>query len=82
MFVLQNNERGGLRMGELEMEPLAAGGGEVAKFDLTLGLAEDERGVAGSLSYRATLWERVTMERMAGALRPPGRGRCTDPPAR
>ncbi len=66
MFVLQNNDRSGLRMGELEMEPLAAGGEEIAKFDLTLGLAEDEQGFAGSLSYRAELWERATIERMAG----------------
>ena len=66
MFVLQNNERGGLRMGALEIEPLSSGGGEIAKFDLTLGLAEDEQGFAGSLSYRAELWERATMERMAG----------------
>ncbi|HEU0078247.1 MAG TPA: amino acid adenylation domain-containing protein, partial [Longimicrobiaceae bacterium] len=67
MFVLQNNERGGLRMGALEMEPLAAVGGEgIAKFDLTLGLVEDEQGVAGSLSYRAELWDEATMERMAG----------------
>ncbi|HEX7242603.1 MAG TPA: amino acid adenylation domain-containing protein, partial [Longimicrobiaceae bacterium] len=66
MLVLQNEERGGLRMGEVEMETLAAGGGEIAKFDLTLGLAEDEGGVRGSLSYRAELWDRATMERMAG----------------
>ncbi|HEV2147714.1 MAG TPA: non-ribosomal peptide synthase/polyketide synthase [Longimicrobiaceae bacterium] len=65
MFVLQNNERGGLRMGELEMEPLAADGGEIAKFDLTLGLGEDEQGFAGSLSYRAGLWDEATMKRMA-----------------
>ncbi|HEU0078022.1 MAG TPA: amino acid adenylation domain-containing protein, partial [Longimicrobiaceae bacterium] len=67
MFVLQNNERGGLRMGELEMEPLAArSGGEIAKFDLTLGLAEDAECVVGALSYRAGLWDGATMERMAG----------------
>ncbi|MEW5927747.1 MAG: non-ribosomal peptide synthase/polyketide synthase [Gemmatimonadota bacterium] len=67
MFVLQNNERGGLRMGALETEPLVRGGGEeVAKFDLTLGLAEDEGGFAGSLSFRAELWDAATVERMAG----------------
>ena len=64
MFVLQNNERGELRMGELEMEPLAANGEETPKFDLTLVLAEDGQRVAGSLSFRAGLWERATMERM------------------
>ncbi len=66
MFVLQNDERGELRMGDLEVEPLAGGGGEVAKFDLTLALAEDGQGFAGALSYRAQLWERATLERMAG----------------
>ncbi|HEV2736747.1 MAG TPA: condensation domain-containing protein, partial [Longimicrobiaceae bacterium] len=65
MFVLQNNERGELRMGELEMEPLAVDGGKIAKFDLVLTMAEDEQGFAGSLSYRAELWDSATMERMA-----------------
>ncbi|HEV2736801.1 MAG TPA: amino acid adenylation domain-containing protein, partial [Longimicrobiaceae bacterium] len=66
VFVLQDNERGVLRMGGLEMEPLAAGGDEeTAKFDLTLGLAEGVQGFAGVLSYRAELWERATMQRMA-----------------
>ncbi|HEV2733823.1 MAG TPA: AMP-binding protein, partial [Longimicrobiaceae bacterium] len=67
MFALQDDERGELRMGGLEMEPLAAGGGgETPKFDLTLTLAEGGQGFAGSLSFRAELWERATMERMAG----------------
>ncbi|MEW5928486.1 MAG: amino acid adenylation domain-containing protein [Gemmatimonadota bacterium] len=67
MFALQADERGGLRMGALEVEPLAAGGGgETPKFDLTLTLAEGGEDFAGSLSFRAELWERATMERMAG----------------
>ncbi|HEX7241899.1 MAG TPA: amino acid adenylation domain-containing protein, partial [Longimicrobiaceae bacterium] len=65
----QNEERGGLRMGEVEMETLAAGGGEIAKFDLTLEMREDEQGFAGSLSYRAGLWDGATMERMAAHFR-------------
>jgi amino acid adenylation domain-containing protein len=68
MFVLQNNERGELRMGELEVEPLAADGEEIAKFDLKLGLAEDDQGLSGLLSYRAELWDRATLERMVGHL--------------
>ncbi|HEX7241786.1 MAG TPA: amino acid adenylation domain-containing protein, partial [Longimicrobiaceae bacterium] len=79
MLVLQNEERGGLRMGEVEMETLAAGGGEIAKFDLTLGLAEDERGVRGSLSYRAELWDRATMERMVEHLEVLLEAVATDP---
>ncbi|HEU0079606.1 MAG TPA: amino acid adenylation domain-containing protein, partial [Longimicrobiaceae bacterium] len=79
MFVLQNNERGGLRMGTLEMEPLAArSGGEIAKFDLTLALVEDEQGFAGSLSYRTELWERAVVERMAGHLARLGGAVATD----
>ncbi|MET0398426.1 MAG: amino acid adenylation domain-containing protein, partial [Longimicrobiaceae bacterium] len=66
MFVLQNNERGELRMGALEMEPLSGGDAEIAKFDLMLALAEDERGFSGSLSFRSDLWERATLERMSG----------------
>ncbi|HEY7767829.1 non-ribosomal peptide synthetase, partial [Longimicrobium sp.] len=66
MFALQNAERDGPRMGGLEMEPLASGGGETSKFDLMLDLSEDERGFAGSLAFRAELWERATLERMAG----------------
>jgi amino acid adenylation domain-containing protein len=65
MFALQNNERGGLRMGALEMEPLAGGGGqEIVRFDLTLALAEDEQGFAGALSYRAELWDTGTIARL------------------
>ncbi|HEV2735037.1 MAG TPA: condensation domain-containing protein, partial [Longimicrobiaceae bacterium] len=80
MFVLQNNERRGLRIGELEMEPLADGGDEeIARFDLTLGLAEDERGFAGSLSYRPELWERATMRRMREHLEVLLEGMSADP---
>ncbi len=63
MFSLQNNERGELRMGALEAEPLA-GGGETARFDLSLALAEDGEVLRGALSYRAELFERATAERM------------------
>ncbi|HEU0077471.1 MAG TPA: condensation domain-containing protein, partial [Longimicrobiaceae bacterium] len=66
MFVLQNNERGALRMGALEMEPLAGGSEEIAKFDLVLALEEGSEGVAGTITYRAALWDAATMERMAG----------------
>ncbi len=66
MFALQNDDQGGPRMGALEMGPLGSGGGEIVKFDLMLDLAEGDRGFAGSLSFRAELWERATMERMAG----------------
>ncbi|MET0398828.1 MAG: condensation domain-containing protein, partial [Longimicrobiaceae bacterium] len=66
MLVLRNDDPGELRMGGLDVEPLGAGAEGIAKFDLTLGLAADEQGIGGSLTYRAELWERATMERMAG----------------
>jgi amino acid adenylation domain-containing protein len=65
MFVLQNNAREALRLGDVEAEGLGAGG-ETAKFDLTLALGETEEGVSGSLSYRAELFDAETVERMLG----------------
>ncbi|MFL5539051.1 MAG: condensation domain-containing protein, partial [Longimicrobiaceae bacterium] len=38
------------------------------KFDLTLYFAEDERGITGGLEYSTALFERSTIERMAGHL--------------
>ncbi|HEX6036828.1 non-ribosomal peptide synthetase, partial [Longimicrobium sp.] len=64
MFVLQNNALEALRLGELHAAPFAADA-ESAKFDLTLALAETDDAVAGSLTYRAELWDAATMERMA-----------------
>ncbi|HEV2733980.1 MAG TPA: amino acid adenylation domain-containing protein, partial [Longimicrobiaceae bacterium] len=64
-FALRNDERSGLRMGALEMEPLTGRGGEeMVRFDLALALAEDERGFAGVLSYRAELWDPGTVGRL------------------
>ncbi|HEX7242221.1 MAG TPA: amino acid adenylation domain-containing protein, partial [Longimicrobiaceae bacterium] len=69
MLALQNNERGELRMGGLEVEPLDAGGEGAAKFDLTLAMGEDGERLGGTLSYRAELWDAATVERMAGHFR-------------
>ncbi len=68
LFALQNIEPGELEMSGLEVEPLPCGQ-EAAKFDLSLLVSEDERGVRGGLSYRAALWEPATMARMAEHLR-------------
>ncbi|MEW5926854.1 MAG: non-ribosomal peptide synthase/polyketide synthase [Gemmatimonadota bacterium] len=65
MFVLEAGGRREPRMGGVEAEPLPVGGAEAAKYDLTLDLAADGEGVSGWISYRAGLWERATMERMA-----------------
>ncbi|HEX6040047.1 non-ribosomal peptide synthetase, partial [Longimicrobium sp.] len=64
LFVLQNNERATLRLGDLAAEPLQAGEPTV-KFDLSLGLGETEDGgLAGALAYRAELFDAPTVERM------------------
>ncbi|HEX7243162.1 MAG TPA: amino acid adenylation domain-containing protein, partial [Longimicrobiaceae bacterium] len=68
MLVLQNTAREELRMGGVELAPLPVDGGEVVKFDLTLGMEEEAGGLRGSIAYRAGLWDPSTMERMAGHL--------------
>src|SRR5437899_1103333 len=49
----------------LEVSPLSLPGGG-AKFDLTLELAEDDRGLLGTLEYRSDFFEHSTVERLAG----------------
>ncbi|HEV2733485.1 MAG TPA: amino acid adenylation domain-containing protein, partial [Longimicrobiaceae bacterium] len=67
MFILQDLERGELRMGPLRVDPLPADA-EAARFDLTLAMAERDEGLAATLKYRPELWERATAERMLGHL--------------
>ncbi|HST59480.1 MAG TPA: amino acid adenylation domain-containing protein, partial [Longimicrobium sp.] len=47
-----------------EMEP----GLDTAKFDLSLGLARDARGMRGELGYSTDLFDRATIARMLGHL--------------
>jgi amino acid adenylation domain-containing protein len=68
LFVLQNNARELLRLGDLAAEAVAADA-ESAKFDLTLSLVETEDGLAGSLVYRTDLFEAATVERMLDHFR-------------
>jgi amino acid adenylation domain-containing protein len=65
MFVLQNNEQGGLELGGAGVETLVAGSSAV-KLDLTLSLWEEGGEIRGGLAYRSELWDAATMERMAG----------------
>jgi amino acid adenylation domain-containing protein len=53
-----------LHLGALEAEPVA-GGVEEAKFDLTLSMADEGGPLSGTLLYRAGLFERATIDRMA-----------------
>ncbi|HEX8694770.1 MAG TPA: non-ribosomal peptide synthase/polyketide synthase, partial [Longimicrobium sp.] len=56
---------GELRLGGTEIDTLASDSG-TAKFDLTLGMSDFGGHVAGSISYRAELFDAATVERMAG----------------
>ncbi|HSK74824.1 MAG TPA: amino acid adenylation domain-containing protein, partial [Thermoanaerobaculia bacterium] len=69
MFVLQNvpPPLSGEGTG-LALEPLALES-DVARFDLTLSLAEIGGGLSGALEYNTDLFDDTAMERMAGHLR-------------
>ncbi|WP_438826902.1 non-ribosomal peptide synthase/polyketide synthase [Pseudomonas syringae] len=64
-----NNTPGGseLSLPELSLEPLQAPH-TTAQFDLSLSLVEADGGLMGSLEYASDLFERATIERMAGHL--------------
>ena len=63
-FVLQNAAaQSQLSFGETRLENLAVDNG-TAKFDLTLGLGEDETGLQGVMQYNTDLFERATVRDM------------------
>lgn len=63
MFVLQNNPRTSLKVAGLKVETITADSG-IAKFDLTLTLAERGGELVGNLEYNSDLFERATIERL------------------
>ncbi|HEX7243080.1 MAG TPA: amino acid adenylation domain-containing protein, partial [Longimicrobiaceae bacterium] len=65
MFSFQNTEQGVLSLGELELEPLGSRV-ETARFDLSLGVAEDGERLFGWIMYRAELFDAATVDRMLG----------------
>ncbi len=67
MFVWENTPRGELELDGLSLQPVPLEQ-TTAKLDLTLSLGEGEAGLSGSLEYRSDLFERETIERMAGHL--------------
>ncbi|HEX2187808.1 MAG TPA: amino acid adenylation domain-containing protein [Longimicrobiaceae bacterium] len=80
-FALQPAVGGGrLRLGELEMEPFAAGEG-AAKFDLDL-VVDDGDELRGTLFYRRALFDPETAARMAGHLEAVLEGMAADPAGR
>ncbi|WP_215544475.1 non-ribosomal peptide synthetase [Amycolatopsis sp. CA-230715] len=67
LFAWQNNEVGRTRLPGLETTSLDTPH-PVAKFDLTLSLAEEHGRVVGTLDYATALFDRSTAERYAGYL--------------
>jgi len=63
-FVLQNGVQSQLAYGETRLESLSVDNG-TAKFDLTLGLGEDEAGMQGVLQYNTDLFEPATVTGLA-----------------
>jgi amino acid adenylation domain-containing protein len=68
LFALQNAPQGDLHAPGLTFEALPLEGA-TAKFDLSLQLLETASGFTGSLEYRTDLFDRATIERLAGHLR-------------
>ena len=61
-FMLQNNERAGLELGDVVASDADAGLA-VEKFDVTLALVEEGAIFGGALSYDAALFDHATMQR-------------------
>ncbi len=57
----------GLALGSLGIEPFGGGAG-IARFDLELVFRDGGEALAGSLAYRAALFEEATAARLAGHL--------------
>ncbi|MFM8277521.1 MAG: condensation domain-containing protein, partial [Cyanobium sp.] len=68
MFAWQNTPEPSFALPGLAAEALVAPYG-VAKFDLTLSLAEVEDGIEGELDFATALFDQVTVERWVGHLR-------------
>jgi amino acid adenylation domain-containing protein len=65
LLVLQNAERVEGGLGDSRIEPLGVEGGGVSKFELELNVEELEAGLALRWLYKAELFNRGTIERMA-----------------
>jgi amino acid adenylation domain-containing protein len=65
VMVLQNTPEERTEMDSLRMSGLGSKGSALAKFDLTLTLAEGESGLSGTLEYKTDLFDAATMTRIA-----------------
>ncbi|WP_415940392.1 condensation domain-containing protein, partial [Streptomyces sp. 039-1] len=82
LFVFQNTPDGDAwSLPGLDVEPVGVGGQD-AKFDLQLTAAESGGEVLAALEYRTDLFERATIERMAGHLATLAASVATTPDAR
>src|SRR5215212_3099852 len=68
MFALQNAPQESLRLEGLTLSYLKIESG-VAKFDLSLFMADSSEGIKGALEYNTDLFERETVERLLGHFR-------------
>ncbi|MBV9108772.1 MAG: AMP-binding protein, partial [Gemmatimonadetes bacterium] len=66
-FGVRTDAREALRLGAADAAPAGEAGAQ-AKYDLSLYCAEQGGRIAGTLIYRAELFDGATMERMAGHL--------------
>jgi amino acid adenylation domain-containing protein/non-ribosomal peptide synthase protein (TIGR01720 family) len=65
MFVLQNTPLQAQQVSDLTIAPVEAHSG-TAKFDLTLFMLEEAGHLAGAIEYNTDLFDRSTIQRMAG----------------
>jgi len=65
MFQLRNYPTQSASMGDLECEEYEFES-DIAKFELSVGLRDDETGLTGSMEYRTDLFDPATIERMIG----------------
>jgi len=80
MFALQNHAREAVRLGGIGAEPLEPAP-IAAKFDLSLSLAEEAGALAGSLTFRAELFDAATAGRLLERWRILLEGVAADPDA-
>jgi amino acid adenylation domain-containing protein len=81
MLILQNAARQTLELPGLTLTPLEVDSG-TAKFDLTLSMIEEDKGLRGWLEYNTDLFEAVTIRRLLGHFHSLLAGILTDPEQR
>ena len=78
MFQLGHYPTQSVSPGDMNIEEYEFGN-DIAKFDLSVGLRDDERGLTGSVEYRIDLFDQTTIERMLGHFQTLLEGIVDDP---